>query len=398
MSNVLLGVTGGIAAYRACDLTRDLQRRGHSVRVVMTKSAEAFVSALTFETLSGHPVTTSMFERASGDLDSWSVEHVGFAQWADLLLVAPATANTLGKFARGLADDFLSTFYLAWEGPTLAAPAMNRAMWNHPAVKDNVALLRKRGVFFVGPDTGMLACGDEGIGKLSPNVEIFSEAVRLLNLKSLWAGKSVLVSAGPTFEPLDRVRGLSSRSSGKMGYALAREAHLRGANVILVSGPTALEAPTGVNCIRVSSGAEMEKELLRHFPKTHAFFMSAAVSDFRPKNSSAKKIKKDKLSKTITLSSTRDILKTLAAKKGNKLILGFAAEESSVMEKEALRKLKSKKLTAIFANPVSKKGVGFEGDDNEGILFDKKGGRTVFSKSPKTELAGKLLDALEHLL
>jgi phosphopantothenoylcysteine decarboxylase/phosphopantothenate--cysteine ligase len=389
VGNIVLGVTGSIAAYRAADLVREFRRRGHRVRVVMTRAAQAFVSPLTFETLSGERVATHALEQP----EEWSVEHVGLARWGEALVVAPATANVLAKMACGIADDFLTTLCLAFEGPVMAAPAMNPSMWKHPAVRGNCKTLEARGVRFVAPAPGVMACGEEGVGRLAEVEGI--------------AGKNILVTAGATAEPLDRVRVFSNLSSGKMGYALADRAYRRGANVALISGPTPLAPPAGVEVVRVTSGEEMFAALKKRLRKSRpaasrdnadVLVMAAAVSDIRPKTPRGTKAEKQDLPRTIAMAPVRDILKDTAPLRKRAWTLGFAAEEPSRLEQGALRKLREKRLDAILANPVSKNGVGFGSDENEGILLLASGRRVRIERGSKAEVAERIWDAVEEAL
>ena len=400
MGNIVLGVTGSIAAYRAADLVREFRRRGHRVRVVMTRAAQAFVSPLTFETLSGERVATHALEQP----EEWSVEHVGLARWGEALVVAPATANVLAKMACGIADDFLTTLCLAFEGPVMAAPAMNPSMWKHPAVRGNCKTLEARGVRFVAPAPGVMACGEEGVGRLA-EVEGIANAVEHHLAKGRLAGKNVLVTAGATVEPLDRVRVFSNRSSGKMGYALAGGAYRRGANVALISGPTPLAPPAGVEVVRVTSGEEMFAALKKRLRgsaasrgKADVLVMAAAVSDVRPKTPRRTKARKQDLPRTVAMAPVRDILEDTAPLRKRVWTLGFAAEESSQLEQGALRKLRKKHLDAILANPVSKNGVGFESDENEGILLLASGRRVRIERGSKAEVAERIWDAVEEAL
>src|SRR5579863_4023552 len=329
---IVLGVTGGIAAYKSAELARSLIKNGHAVQVVMTRAAEEFIQPLTFASLTGRKVITDMFSSADPDATySSSIEHIGVAQEHDLLLVAPATANVLGKFAEGLADDFLSTMYLAFRGPVVLAPAMNNNMWDHPAVRANVETLRRRGHTIVDPDDGYLACGTYGPGRLAELDKIVEAVKQALQPRALdMEGETVLITAGPTQEPLDPVRYLSNRSSGKMGYALAQAAIDRGAQVILVSGPVSLTPPKGAEVIHVRTAAEMRNAVFANLEPATVVIKCAAVADFRPMAEAKQKIKKTSARISLELEPTPDILAELGRKRGDRLLIGFAAETENL--------------------------------------------------------------------
>lgn len=342
--NILLGVTGGIAAYKALELTRLLVKEGASVWPVMTASATEFITPLSLSTLSGRPVLTGLFdEREPG-----RISHIELADKADLIIIAPATANIIGKIASGIADDLLTTLVMAAASPILIAPAMNRRMYSNPVVQANIQKLAGLGYHFVGPSEGELACGDEGKGRLSPPEEISESANAVLSPKD-FAGERVLVTAGPTREMIDPVRFLSNASSGMMGYALARAARRRGADVTLVSGPVSLAPPVGVKVINVTTADEMREATMKYFNGATIAVMTAAVSDFRPATTSKGKIKKSASGTTVAIEETVDILAEMGAKKGRRLLVGFALETSD-MVKNALLKLKEKNLDMIVAN------------------------------------------------
>ncbi len=388
--NVTLGVTAGISIYKACDLVRRLRERGCEVRVVMTGSATRMVGPVTFQALSGHPVITSLFEGA-GDP---SIAHIELAKWEDLLLVAPATANILGKFARGIADDFLSTHYLAGVSPVLLAPAMNGNMWRHPAVQENLELLKKRGNRVIPPARGLLACGDVDEGKLPEPPVIADEAMALLDLTPELEGISVLVTAGPTREAIDPVRYLSNRSSGRMGYALAAEAARRGGKVTLVSGPTSLSAPPGVEVVPVTTAEEMARETKARFPDTRLTIMTAAVADYTPAEPRSQKIKKGAESWQIDMRRTEDILSTLgAAKRDGQCLVGFAAETEDLVD-NARRKIEAKNLDLVCANDVSRPDRGFDVGTNALTLLWRDGGQEEIPLSSKAACARTVLDRL----
>jgi phosphopantothenoylcysteine decarboxylase/phosphopantothenate--cysteine ligase len=352
---IIIGVTGSIAAYKALDLVRRMRELSAEVEVAMTNAACRFVAPLSFAALSGRRVIASTFDE---HVDP--VYHITLARTFDLLVVAPATANIIGKFGAGIADDFISTLYMAFCGPVLIAPAMNEKMWEHPATQANVGLLKSRGAFFVEPGTGALACGAEGKGRLAEVDKIIEKIVSVLRPKGDLSGKKVLISAGPTREPMDPIRYLSNRSSGKMGFALAGTAVKRGAEVTLVCGPNSLSTPGGVRRLDVETSSEMAKALEEEFLEHDVLVMAAAVSDFRVSRPSKKKIKSSSPPK---LEKTGDILAGLAEKKGEKIVVGFAAETGNA-ERYARKKLVGKKLDLIVANDVTRPGAGFDADTN----------------------------------
>ena len=387
---VTLGVSAGISIYKACDLVRRLKERGAEVRVVMTKNATRMVSPVTFQALSGNPVISDLFE-GSGEP---SISHIELAKWEDLLLVAPATADILGKFARGIADDFLSTHYLACTSKVLLVPAMNGAMWRHAAVQENVSILAARGHAILAPGRGSLACGDVDEGRLPEPSEIAEESLRLVSRKGDMAGVKVLVTAGPTREPLDAVRFISNRSSGKMGYAIAAEAARRGAEVTLVSGPAALETPFGCERVMVETAGEMEKEVRARFPKCDILVMAAAVSDYKARKIHQGKRKKDGLAWKPELAPASDILKGIAPlKRRGQFVCGFAAETSNLKE-NAMKKLKEKRLDMAAANDVSKPGAGFDSEMNALTLFTPDEAEQRIREGTKSSCASSLLDAI----
>ena len=391
MATVVLGVTGCIGAYKACEVLRELQKRGVDVHVVMTQNAAGFVSPMTFEALSRHPVFLDQFALGmEGD-----IRHVSLADAADLLLVAPATANCLGKFARGIADDALSTLYTATKAPVLVAPAMNVNMFEHPAVVENMEALRRRGVRFVDPGAGYLACGWLGKGRLAEPADIVAAAMSMLARRSDLDGQSVLVTAGPTVEDIDPVRFVSNRSSGRMGYRLAEAARDRGARVVLVSGPTSLADPTGLETVRVRSAAEMGAAVEKRAADAAIVAMAAAVSDWRPAAVAPQKVKKRDGALSLDMVRTADILKRLGAAKGSRFLIGFAAETNGVRE-YARRKLVEKNLDLIVANDVSKRGQGFAVETNAALLIDRKGEIAV-PVVDKRELSERIWDRVVEL-
>jgi phosphopantothenoylcysteine decarboxylase/phosphopantothenate--cysteine ligase len=383
---VLLGMSGGIACYKACEIVRLLVARGARVPVVMTAGAQQFVTPLTLQTLSGHPVAT----------DTWSltqeseIGHIRLADGADAVVIAPATANIIGKLANGIGDDLLTTVLLATRAPLLIAPAMNVHMWEHAAVQENLARLRARDARIVGPGVGSLACGYEGAGRLADPEDVVAEVMRLLAPQDL-SGERILVSAGPTQEAIDPVRYLSNRSSGKMGYALARVAYRRGAEVTLVSGPTALPAPPGVKVVSVASAREMARAIDAAYAHATVVVMTAAVADYRPRHPLVRKLKKGPASLQIELERNPDILTGLATRKGRRLLIGFAAETHAVAA-EARRKLASKRLDLIVANDVTEPGAGFGSDTNVVRLLDAGGLDETLPLLPKEEVAARILD------
>ena len=393
---IVLGVSGGIAAYKAAELARALIRNGHEVQVILTRSAEEFIRPLTFAALTGRKVITDLFSSTSPeDTLSSSVEHIGVAREHDLLLVAPATANVLAKFAHGLADDFLSTMYLAFRGPVVLAPAMNDNMWDHEATKANVETLRRRGHVIVDPGEGFLACGTQGAGRLAENYLIL-EAVERTQNRDL-KGQTFLITAGPTQEALDPVRYLSNRSSGKMGYALAEAALKRGAKVILISGPVAIAPPVGCHFVQVRTAQEMYDAVFAHLEPATVIVKCAAVADYRPVRQSSQKIKKTDGPVSLELERTPDILAELGQKRGNRLLIGFAAETENLRD-YATQKLESKNCDMIVANLVGQPDSGFESDSNEVLLALKSGEFILIAKASKREVADKILDEVLKLI
>ncbi|HKM67202.1 MAG TPA: bifunctional phosphopantothenoylcysteine decarboxylase/phosphopantothenate--cysteine ligase CoaBC [Candidatus Acidoferrum sp.] len=395
---ITLGVTGGVAAYKSAELVRRLQTEGHTVQVVMTRAAREFITPLTFAALSGQKVITELFSEAdSGDANLESaIEHIAVAQRTDLLLVAPATADTLAKFARGLANDFLSTLYLASTAPVVVAPAMNVNMWQHPATQENLAALRKRGVRIVEPGEGYLACGMTGPGRLAAQEEILKAVHEALQGQQDFAGETVLVTAGPTCEDLDPVRFITNRSSGKMGYSAAEIAARRGAKVVLISGPTALETPEGVERVDVRTAEEMLRAVQARFSVASVAIFAAAVADYRPAEPAAAKIKRGKEPLTIRLEPNPDILATVAKDKGDRLVVGFAAETDHVAE-NARKKLAQKNADLIVANDVTAEGAGFDVDTNIVTLFSRDGRDLPLPKLTKAEVAQRILDEVLRL-
>src|ERR1700736_1618859 len=395
---ITLGATGGVAAYKAAELVRRLQQDGFSVQVVMTRAAREFVAPLTFAALSGQKVITDLFGDASGgeaNLES-AIEHIAVAQRMDLLVVAPATADILAKFARGIADDFLTTLYLASTAPVVVAPAMNVNMWNHAATQENVEMLRARGVKIVDPDEGYLACGMTGAARLASQEQIVAAVRETLHFRRDLEGQTVLVTAGPTYEDLDPVRYLTNRSSGKMGYAVAEAAARRGARVILVSGPTALESPAGVERIAIRTAEEMHRAVQEKFAESSIAIFAAAVADYRFVQSFDQKIKRDKKPLTLSLEATPDIQASVAKNKGDRLVVGFAAETERVAE-NARKKLTAKNADMIVANDVTAEGAGFDHDTNIVTLFARDGRDLPLPRMNKSEVAQRILDEVVRL-
>lgn len=389
---VALGVGGGIAAYKAAELARALQERGATVQVIMTAAAQEFVTPLTFAALTNQKVITDLFgNRSAEEVLSSSVEHIHVAQNHDALLIAPATADLMAKFAHGLAGDFLTTTYLAFKGPVILAPAMNTNMWEHAATQANLASLRARGHAIIEPDEGLLACGTTGPGRLAEPVRIAEEVVRLLTVRHDLDGETVLLTAGPTQEALDPVRYITNRSSGKMGYALADAAARRGARVILVSGPVSLQPPAGVELIRVRTAVEMRDAVMSHLEPATIVIKSAAVADYHVREVPTQKTKKTAARWTIDLDPTPDILAEVGRNKGDRLLVGFAAETQNLVA-EGRRKLETKNCDMVVANLVSKEGTGFESDQNEVVLVMSTGENVALPKDAKRVLADGILD------
>lgn len=393
---IALGVSGGIAAYKAAELVRLLTDRGHGVQVVMTDSAQRFVGPLTFASLTGRKVITNLFGETDSEIRDSSIEHVDVAQRSDLLLVAPATADLLAKFAHGIADDFLTTMHLAYTGPVVVAPAMNANMWRHPATQGNVAQLAARGVTIVEPDAGDLACGMVGPGRLADLEQIVETAEGALEGRIRTddlASETVLITAGPTQEAIDPVRFIANRSSGRMGYALAREARARGARVVLVSGPVALTPPTGCEVIPVETAEQMHRAVLERLSESTIFAAVAAVADYRPRAAAPSKLKKHRASLTLELEPTPDILLEVGRLKGGRIVIGFAAETNDVLE-YARAKLAAKNCDLIVANPVGSDtaDTGFGSFLNQGWLVDSTGEATELPSMSKREMAAHILD------
>jgi phosphopantothenoylcysteine decarboxylase/phosphopantothenate--cysteine ligase len=386
---VVLGVTGGIACYKAVELVRLMVKDGLEVQVVMTRGAMEFVTPLTFQTLSGRPVLSETFDLTHES----EIGHINVADGADLFVIAPATANIIGKIGAGIADDLLTTILMATQAPVLVAPAMNIHMYAHPILQENLRKLRRVGYYLMEPEDGFLACGYEGKGRLPEPEKILEVIHGLLRKKDLTEEK-ILITAGPSREPLDPVRYISNRSSGKMGYALARAALRRGADVVLVSGPTGLEAPAGARVIAVTTAQEMRAAALQEFPACTTVIMAAAVADYHPVQAASKKIKKGPGPLELLLEPNPDILKELGAMNNGKFLVGFAAETEDLTT-NAKKKLHGKNLDMIVANDVTREGSGFDGDTNIAAILDRSGSARTLPLMTKDELADRILD---HML
>jgi phosphopantothenoylcysteine decarboxylase/phosphopantothenate--cysteine ligase len=383
---VVVGVTGGIACYKAVELVRLLVKAGFNVRVIMTRGAQEFVAPLTFQTLSGNPVATEAFDLTQES----QIGHINLADAADAFVIAPATANVIGKIACGIADDLLTTVLMATQASVLLAPAMNIHMYENPILQENLRKLRRIGYHILEPADGYLACGYEGKGRLPDPEKIAEEVARLIGTKDLF-GERFLITAGPNREPLDPVRYLSNRSSGKMGYALASAAMRRGAEVALVSGPTGLVAPAGARLTSVNTAAEMRDAVLREYDQCTAVIMAAAVSDYRVASFAEKKIKRGKEALELRLEPNPDILKELGANKNGKWLVGFAAETEDLTA-NAQKKLREKNLDMVVANNVAEAGSGFDGDTNVATIVDRTGAVRSLPLMSKDELADRIYD------
>lgn len=393
---IALGVSGGVAAYKAAELVRRLQQEAIEVQVVMTRSAQEFVAPLTFAALTGQKVITELFGgEAPANVES-AIEHIAVAQRIDALVIAPATADIISKLAHGAADDFLSTLYLATTAPVIVAPAMNVNMWEHPATRANMKILCERGVHVVAPDEGYLACGMSGASRLA-GVEAITEAVlQALRVRRDLENETVLVTAGPTCEDLDPVRFLTNRSSGRMGYALAEAAARRGAHVILVSGPVSLETPAGVERLDVRTTEQMHRAVLDNLARATVVVMAAAVADYRPVAPVENKLKRSAGRLAIELEPTADILADVVRRKGERIVVGFAAETHDVSE-HARRKLKEKAADLIVANDVTVPGAGFDHDTNVVTIFAATGREQALPKMTKIHVADRILDEIVQL-
>ena len=387
---VVVGVSGGVAVYKALDVISRLRKKDVEVHVIMTKSATEFVTPLSFQSLSQNMVITDMFAEPK----AWEIQHISLAKKADLMLIVPATANIIGKVANGIADDMLSTTIMATKAPVVFCPAMNTNMYENPIVQRNISLLKELGYEFIEPASGRLACGDEGKGKLQDTEIIAEETLRRLHSTKDLLGKKVVVTAGPTMVPIDPVRILTNRSSGKMGYSIAEEARDRGAEVVLISGPTSLRKPNGIKVIDIKTNEDMFNAIKNEFKDADIVIKSAAVADYKAKNYSNEKIKKTGDDLNLIFERDRDILKTLGDMKENQILVGFAAESSNLKE-NAKGKLERKNLDYIVANDISKSETGFASDENKVTIISKSGEEVSLEKMSKREVAKNVFDIIK---
>ena len=391
---VVIGVSGGIAVYKTLDVISRLRKLGVNVNVIMTKSATEFVTPLSFQSLSQNYVVCDMFE----DPKTWDVEHISLAKRADVFLIAPATANVIGKIANGIADDMLTTTVMATKAKVLIAPAMNTNMYENPILQRNINTLKELGYNFVEPESGRLACGDTGKGKLASPETIVDEVVKLLSKEQDLKGKSIIVTAGPTVESIDPMRYITNRSTGKMGYSIAKEAIERGADITLITGPTNLTPPQNLKkLVKIESAKDMYEAVLENLDENDVVIKSAAVADYKPKNYSNKKIKKSDDDLVIELDRNKDIAQEIGKIKNNKILVGFAAETNDLIENASL-KIKKKNLDFIVANDLTKEGAGFGVDTNIVKIIDKEGNITEYPKMKKEEVANIILDKIKELL
>lgn len=391
--NVLIGVCGGIAAYKVCDLVSGLRKDEANVDVIMTEAAVNFINPLTFQSLSSNKVVVDMFEESK----HWEIQHISLAQKADVILIAPATANIIGKIANGIADDMLTTTIMATKAPVVFAPAMNSNMYENSILQENILKLKSKGYFFIDPIEGRLACGDVGKGKMAEPEAIKQFITDMLNTPLDLVGKTVIVTAGPTRESIDPVRYISNHSTGKMGYAIAEKASKRGAKVYLISGPTHLSPPNGVNVINVMSAKEMYKRIMEYFYEANIVIKSAAVADYAPAEANNQKIKKSEDDLTIRLTKNPDILYELGKIKRDKILVGFAMETQNLIE-NAKEKIKRKNLDFIVANDLMTEGAGFACDTNVVKIIDRDGKIESLPKMTKLELADVIIDKILKLL
>jgi len=391
---VVIGVSGGIAVYKTLDVISRLRKLGVNVKVIMTKSATEFVTPLSFQSLSQNYVVCDMFEEPK----TWDVEHISLAKAADVFLIAPATANVIGKIANGIADDMLTTTVMATKGKVLIAPAMNTNMYENPIVQRNISILKDLGYSFVDPESGRLACGDTGKGKLASPETIVEEVVKLLSVEKDLKGKSIVITAGPTVESLDPMRYITNRSTGKMGYSIAKKAIERGADVTLITGPTNLTPPQNLKkLIKIESAEDMYNAVVENLDENQVIIKSAAVADYKPKTYSDKKIKKSDDDLVISLDRNKDIAYEIGKIKKDKILVGFAAETNDLIE-NAKGKIKKKNLDFIVANDLTKEGAGFGVDTNIVKIIDKNGDITEYPKMQKEEVANVILDKVKLLL
>jgi len=393
MEKVVVGICSSISIYKSCEIVRDFQKKGYLVQAIMTKNATFLIQPLLLSAITENPVHVDTFDRKASE----NISHISLAKETALFVVAPATANMIGKMASGIADDFLSTFYMAVRCPVLIAPAMNEAMYFHTQTQLNIKKLKSLGARFVEPDRGYLACGDEGWGRLASPDEIVEEGLKLMRESQSLSGKNVLVTAGPTREYLDPVRFLSNRSSGKMGYSIAEEALKRGAHVTLISGPTHISPPQGVELVLVQTTDEMADQTFHHYEKTDIVIMAAAVSDVTFKDVAPQKMKKKGLSQDVKLVQTQDILKKLGEKKGDRILIGFAAETENIKE-NSLQKIEDKNLDFIVSNNVADETIGFESDLNQVFFVYSDGQITRTDKMSKMDISQLIWDRVEDLL
>jgi len=392
MEKVVVGICSSISIYKSCEIIRGFQKKGYSVQAIMTKNATELIQPLLLSAITENVVHVDTFDKKASE----NISHISLAKEAALFVVAPATANMIGKMASGIADDFLSTFYMAAGCPVLIAPAMNEGMYFHTQTQLNIKKLKSLGAHFVEPDRGYLACGDEGWGRLAAPEEIVEEGLRLMRKSQSLAGKNVLVTAGPTREYLDPVRFLSNRSSGKMGYSIAEEALKRGATVTLISGPTHIYPPQDVELVMVQTTDEMADQTFQHFKKSDIVIMAAAVSDLTFKDVASQKVKKKGLSQDVKLVQTQDILKKLGNTKGDKILIGFAAETENIKE-NSLQKIEDKNLDFIVANDVADEAIGFESDFNQVIFVYPDGQILRTDKMSKIDISQLIWDRVEDL-
>jgi len=393
---IALGVSGGVAAYKAAELVRRLQQEQIEIQVVMTRSAQEFVAPLTFAALTGQKVITGLFGTEEPANVESAIEHIAIAQRIDALVIAPATADIIAKLAHGVADDFLTTLYLATTAPVIVAPAMNVNMWEHAATRENVQILRDRGVHVVAPDEGYLACGMTGAGRLAGLEAIVAAVLQVLGIRQDLENETIVVTAGPTCEDLDPVRFLTNRSSGRMGYAVAEAAVRRGARVVLVSGPVSLEAPAGVERVNVRTTEQMHRAVLDNLDRATVVVMAAAVADYRPVMPHTTKLKRGTERLSIEFEPTADILADISRRKGERLVIGFAAETENVAE-HARRKLNDKAADLIVANDVTAPGAGFDHDTNVVTIFRSNGREQSLPKLTKIQVAHRILDEVVQL-
>lgn len=390
--NIVLGVCGSIAAYKALDIVSGLKKLNANVDVIMTESAAKFVTPLSFQSLSHNPVIVNMFDEPK----TWEIQHISLAKKAQLFIIGPASASIIGKVANGIADDMLSTTIMAAKSPVLFCPAMNTAMYDNPILQNNIKKLKDYGYVFMEPAEGRLACGDTGRGKLADVDSIIESVKNILLCREDYIGQTVLVTAGPTIEPIDPVRYITNHSSGKMGYAIAERAKMRGANVILISGPTHITPPHGVEVIKVNTNREMYEKVLNVFPRCNIIIKAAAVADYRPSEYSSQKIKKNEDTLVLHLEKNVDILRELGRIKGDKILVGFAAESENLVN-NAKAKIEAKNLDMIVANDITCEDSGFNSNNNKALIIDRGGNITDLPKMSKAQLADTILDNIAKL-